>query len=434
MKVLWFTNTPSLGAQYLNTTVLGGGWIESLEEWLTKTTNLELGVVFKWNEALLSPFAIEKTKYYPIFNPEPGGRFKRILRRWQHKIENGENNQKYLSIIQEFKPDLIHIFGTENDFGLIIPETSIPCIIHIQGNLTVYDHKWFSGLSLLDVFRYSGKLKLLKGLGLLHEYVRYGKEAEREQEIFRGCHFFMGRTDWDRRIALSLSPGSKYFHCEEMLRKEFYAHQWDPGSFNEKGSYTILTTIRKNIYKGLETVLECKKILQKNVPGLKVQWRIAGITHEDEVAYLTEKIYKEKFADYNIQLLGPLPVDQLIEEMLKADLFIHPSHIDNSPNSVCEAMILGMPIIATYAGGIPSLLADKKEGLLVQDGDPYALCGAIIELNNDKQFATSLGSNARMRALSRNNDEKIVNSVMRVYDHVIDATARISTGKSYTQN
>lgn len=434
MKVLWFTNTPSLGAQHLNTTVVGRAWIESLEEWLTKTANLELGVVFKWNDARLSPFTIEKTKYFPVFKPEPRGRFERILGRWQHKIENGENNQKYLNIIQEFKPDLIHIFGTEEDFGLIIPETSIPCIIHIQGNLTVYNHKWFSGLSLLNVLRYSSKMKLLRGLGLLHEYVRYGKEAEREQKIFRSCHFFMGRTEWDKRITLSLSPGSKYFHCEEMLRKEFYSHQWTSDSVNNNGC-TILTTIRKNIYKGLETILECKKILQKNSPGLKVQWKIAGIAHEDEVAYLTERIYKEKFADYNIQLLGPLSVNQLIEEMLRADLFIHPSHIDNSPNSVCEAMALGMPIIATYAGGIPSLLADKTEGLLVQDGDPYALCGAIIELNNDKEFATRLGENARTRALSRNNAQKIVNSVMRIYEHVIDVAAKIvSTGKSYTQN
>ena len=92
--------------------------------------------------------------------------------------------------------------------------------------------------------------------------------------------------------------------------------------------------------------------------------------------------------------------------MLNANLYVHPSHIENSSNSICEAMLLGMPIIATYAGGTPSILGDKNEGLLVQDGDPYAL-------------AKSLGSKARVKSFIRNDKEKIVKDVINIYASIL---------------
>ena len=104
--------------------------------------------------------------------------------------------------------------------------------------------------------------------------------------------------------------------------------------------------------------------------------KLPVLRKQDEISYLVERKYKTRFTDYNIELLGPLLENELINELLTADLFVHASHIENSPNSVCEAMLLGMPVIATYAGGTPSILSDKNEGLLVQDGDPYALAGS----------------------------------------------------------
>jgi glycosyltransferase involved in cell wall biosynthesis len=82
-------------------------------------------------------------------------------------------------------------------------------------------------------------------------------------------------------------------------------------------------------------------------------------------------------------------------------------------------MLLGMPIIATYAGGIPSILGNKNEGLLFQDGDPYSLAGAIIELIEDVDYANDLAKNARQRALQRHDPEKIVNDLLQIYSSII---------------
>src|SRR5215469_186346 len=416
MRVLWFTNTPSLGASYLQAKIVIGGWIESLETEITKMPGIDLGIVFKWSQPGTSSFTSGQTKYYPVFLPTPQGRFKKISKRWSHRADSEKSLRQYLDIINEFNPDVIHIFGTESDFGLIISKVSISCIIYIQGNLVVSNHKWFSGISYTDVLKYSKKSMMLKGQGFLHDYFFYRNEAEREKEIFQNCRLFMGRTDWDKYLTLALSPGSKYFHCEEIMRKQFYDQHWMQGSSLD---YTIVSTIRNNIYKGLETILECKKILQTSLPGCNIKWKIAGLKSEEEIAYLTERKHREKFINNDIHLMGPLQVDKLIDEMLKADLFVHPSHIDNSPNSVCEAMMLGMPVIATYAGGTPSLIQNKKEGLLVQDGDPYALAGAVVELVNNKKYAMELGANARSRALARHDKECIVQNVLTIYNSII---------------
>jgi len=413
MKVLWFANTPSLGANYLNVKGIGGGWIESLETELNIIPNIKLGVVFKWNKpGVAKIFNIGNTQYFPVSICIPQGRIKKLLNRWSHKIENEENIPQYLEIIRQFAPDIIHIFGSESDFGLIIRKTSVPCIIHIQGNLNVYNHKWFNGISQIDVLRYSKKKLLFMGYGLVHNYFVMKKEARRERKIFKDCQFFMGRTDWDRRITLALSGNSKYFHCDEMMRKPFYQHRWEQKKTKD---YIIFTTIRNNIYKGLETIFECMNLLQKRRKELNIVWKIAGISPNDEISNLIERKFNLTFLNLGIQLLGPLQESKLLIEMLGADLFVHPSHIDNSPNSVCEAMLLGMPIISSNAGGIPSLMNDKKEGLLVQNGDPFALTGAIMELIDDRNLACSFGVNARIKAIDRHKPEKIVNNLLQIY-------------------
>ena len=417
MRVLWFTTSPSLASEYLNYRNVGCSWIQSLENELTKVKGIQLGIAFGWNgDSNQEPFKVNDTCYFPIPKKKVRGKMRKLIFRWSPKVSFDENVEEYISIINQFGPDIIHIFGTENDFGMLVPKIRIPCVIHIQGSVVVYNHKWYSGLTKTDVLRHSNKFRLLKGHGLFHSHSLFKKEAKREQTIFENCQFFMGRTDWDRRLCFVLSPQAKYFHCEEMLREQFYLHQWKPKLSHE---YTILSTIRGNIYKGLETVFESKKIIQQSLPKSIVKWKVAGIHDGDEIAYLIERKYKDKFRNNDIDLLGPLQTNELIAEMLKADLFIHPSHIDNSPNSICEAMMLGMPIITTYAGGIPSLIVNKKEGLMVQDGDPYSLAGAIIELINDRTYASNLGINARSIALLRHDKEKIIRDILKIYDSII---------------
>ena len=98
------------------------------------------------------------------------------------------------------------------------------------------------------------------------------------------------------------------------------------------------------------------------------------------------------------------------------------SHIENSPNNLCEAMILGMPCLATSAGGTSSILKDKEEGIIIQDGDPWVMAGAILELYRNSKMALEYGEKARITALKRHDKETIVNNLIQTYEIIIKET------------
>jgi glycosyltransferase involved in cell wall biosynthesis len=421
MKVLWFTNSPSLAAVHLNLPVTGLGWIKSLEAGLIKNESIELAVAFKHGEEKLEKITTEKTIYYAMPQQRKKGivaRAKGFIARHRNVLDDAGLINYCTEVINDFKPDIINIFGTEYGFGLICDKTDVPVVIHIQGNLTVYERKWFSaGISKWDIIKNSGINDLFKANSILHDYKReYKNAALREQVFFRNCKYFMGRTDWDRRLTAALSSGgARYFHCEEALREDFFVKTWQKETRGEK---VFLSTIQAKTYKGLETILETA-ILLKRINKFPFKWQVAGIPADDLIVKIFERKIGKKFSDYNIVLRGRLTAAELIEAQLDADIFIHPSHIDNSPNSVCEAMLLGMPVIATFTGGTGSLLKDNEEGILLQDGDPYAMAGAVMELANDPARAARLGKAARERALRRHNPDTIVKELIGIYSQIV---------------
>jgi glycosyltransferase involved in cell wall biosynthesis len=370
MRVLWFTNTPSLAGDFLQVNSKGGGWISSLEQQVAKVNTIQLGVAFHHNLEEINHFEIKGTTYYCLPKYEIKGKFNKWRKRWMHQLEPESVISDYVKVIEEFKPDLIHVFGTEQAFGLITEHVKIPVIIQIQGNLNVILKKWFSGINKYQLIRYSDLSLLIHAYSLWHEYLLFKKKAVREQIIFRNCRFFIGRTEWDKKIIKTFSENGMYFHCDELMREQFYQNKWTP---KESDNIIFISTLNSSIYKGLEVVLQVASELKLRL-GQKFEWRIVGITQEDEIVRITEKSALKKFDENNVIFLGPLDSGSLINNLLNSNCYIHPSHIENSANSICEAMLLGMPIIATFAGGTPSILIDKQEGVLVQDGDPYVFC------------------------------------------------------------
>ena len=124
--------------------------------------------------------------------------------------------------------------------------------------------------------------------------------------------------------------------------------------------------------------------------------------------------------DNNIVFHGRIDAETLSELLCKSDIYVHVSHIENSPNSVCEAMMVGMPVIASYAGGTASLLEHEKEGILCQDGDPYVLAGAIIDFKQHPDKALQYASAARKRAMSRHDKESIVKELLDGYAKILE--------------
>jgi glycosyltransferase involved in cell wall biosynthesis len=241
------------------------------------------------------------------------------------------------------------------------------------------------------------------------------KSASREQKYIELHKNIIGRTDWDRRITSILSPGRSYFHNDEVLRDSFYEKQWRPK--RDLDLVIIHSTIGSNYFKGLESILLASYLLTKY--GLKHQWKVAGVVKNDLIVKISKKYLNIPSIDRSIIYLGNISELDLVENLLNSHIYVMPSHIENSPNNLCEAMILGMPCISTNAGGSSSLITDKVDGLLIQNGDPWSMAGAIVEFCEDFDKAIDYGKKARIRALQRHSKEKIVRDLLEIYKNCL---------------
>ena len=417
MRILWFTGTPSLAATKLNSYTTMTGWITSLEKQISGVKEIDLGIAFPYRFDKPESFKINNTSYYSFPFWKEKGKIMGLWDRWTHVIEPGNEIKYYLQVIEDFKPDLIHIFGSERSFGNIINHIKIPVVLQIQGSLSVCTMKYFSGFSAFESIIYSHKKSFLLGYSTWHQYYTFKKRAIREQQFMRNFKFIIGRTEWDKCISRIIAPESKYFHCDEILRDQFYENQWSKFQNNK---FIIFSTLSGSTYKGFETVLMTANLL-KSLNRFDFEWHVAGIEGTHEIISIIERARKLKFSGNNVVFAGLMNADELAAGLLASDCYVHPSHIENSSNGVCEALLMGVPVIATYAGGTPSIIQNGVDGLLVQDGDPYFLAGTILELHNYPERSVLFSRNARKKAISRHNQSAVLENILIIYKSIINS-------------
>jgi glycosyltransferase involved in cell wall biosynthesis len=417
MKVLWFSNTTALGDDYINksSTLKGtGGWMYALN--VEMQNEVELFLAFHYPHKIKN-FKYQKTNYYPIYT---GNMIvENLKKRFLGKVYDQDFLESYLNIVDRIKPDIIHIHGTENSFLCILDKVNIPIVISIQGNLSVIHHKYRAGFSdaLINKRNEDTTIKsiLFGKMSFLKSYKRMKRMAKVEFKHLKFAQNIIGRTGWDKRVTRVLAPNSTYYEVNELLRSDFYCNEWD--NLYNSGKILVFTTNGNSYYKGFETL--CHALYLLNNLGLEVEWKVAGIAENSLINKITKKQLKENYPKFGLTLLGSVEQNELIKNMQEAHLYVMPSHIENSPNNLCEAMILGMPSIATYAGGTGTILKDRENGILIQDGDPWVMAGAIIELINDSKVALKYAKNAREKALKRHDKATIVSELIETYSKII---------------
>jgi glycosyltransferase involved in cell wall biosynthesis len=94
---------------------------------------------------------------------------------------------------------------------------------------------------------------------------------------------------------------------------------------------------------------------------------------------------------------GQVPKDEVPHTLQQGDIFLNTTRVDNTPVSVLEAMACGLCIVSTNVGGIPYMLEDEYDALLVPGDDPTAMAKAVQRLLTEDGLAERLSSNARRK-------------------------------------
>ncbi len=416
MRILYLMYTQHNSLTETDNLKIGLPWVETLLGELAKHESLTIGLALPFNNNVIQKIQKDDLSIFGLPNPVNKNTFSKVYRRVTCTFSKTKIITSLLQVISDFKPDIIQIFGSENFLGLIIKLQSKPVVIHIQGYASVCASKWFTGFSKWEQVRYTGLKDLILFRGSFREFFCFRKKASTEEVILRNCKYFMGRTNFDRRISALISPGSHYFHCEEILRKEFFEKHWD---FKLQNEIQCISILKGTTYKGIDVLIKAVLILKK-YSNLSCKFKICGVSEDERIVKMIKMKFKKELIPGDVEYLGKLTADELVKQLCSSNFYIHPSYVENSPNSICEAMVLGMPIIAVNAGGISSLMKDEVEGILVQEGEPYSLAGAIVSLTKDYEKAKQLGHNARIRALKRHNPNDIINNLLNVYNAIIN--------------
>lgn len=391
----------------------GGHWINQLLKYVSTAEDMELGVVtafpglkeMEFREDGIDYFVLSQPRRYPLFGMRP------------------EDLEKCCAVVEHYKPDVIHIHGSERFYGLIKKRACVqtPTLVSVQGLLGPYSSSrqdFFGALSLRQIFSSIRLLEVPARSGLFWQYIDTLRGASREAEILTAVEGFLGRTAWDRAHTQIANPGARYFHVGEILRDSFYQHRW---RLEDCERHTLLYTNAGHPRRGIENLLAAVAHLRHEFPDIRL--RLAGVVRpRSGYGRFMRRTIRRLGLEEQVEFLGHLDEQAMIRELKRAHVFTIASYIENSPNSLAEAMTLGMPCVASFVGGIPDMVRDNETGLLFPVSDVPLLADKIRRVFADDGLAERLGSNARAVAIERHDPA-------RVKGELLDAYQRFSVGE-----
>ncbi len=429
MKVLWLCNImlPFIADSLGKSTLVKEGWLSGLAARFIKTgddSGVELAICFPTTD--LKSFGAKDGDliYKGISN---GIEYYAFYEDTLHPEIYDANLEKSLNeIIKAAKPDLVHIFGTE------FPHTLAMCrafdrperiLVGIQGVMTPYAKAYMAGLpkSVQDkkTFR-----DWLKKDSLREQEDKFFKRAENEKEALKLVGHVTGRTDFDKEWTSKLAPQARYHFMNETLRENFYTNEWDISKierhsiFVSQGNYPI---------KGIHEALEVLPRLIEKYPDTKMYVAGDKITANKT---LKDKIKISAYGKYirgllskyhleeQVEFVGAIDSKKMCSMYLKTHVFLCPSVIENSPNSVGEAMLVGEPVVAANVGGIHNLLVDSKEGRLYQYGDKEVMASAILNIFDNDELALEYSRAAKEHAGVTHNPATNFNRLLEIYNEI----------------
>lgn len=414
LSILWLCNLPlpqiaeSIGMEKS----CFGGWLDGLAKALD-FEKIDLGVCFFSSE-------IKKTQ---IGNSE-GLRYFALP-----SSEMDETRQSLLSeVLTVSQPDVIHVFGTEyahsNSMVKLCKKLGLlnKVLVTIQGLVSVYAKHYTSGIPTFWKYYITARDFVYGNTGIYSAQRDLYLRGKAEEETLQIAENVSGRTNWDRACVYHINPNAKHFFCNEILRGTFYEHQWNLERcerhriFLSQGNYPI---------KGLHFVLRALPLILKHYPDTKVYIGgsdVVNITGNWKVSLLRGsygRYLKHLIRKYGLQnhiiFLGLLDENSMCNNFLKSHVFVLPSTIENSPNSLGEAMMLGVPSVASDVGGVMDMLTHNEEGFVYQHDAPYMLAYYVMQVFENDDLAQRFSVRARLKAGITHNKQINAETMIKIY-------------------
>lgn len=418
MKVLWVTNSilPEL-AQAMNMKPKPfEGWLIQLADRLIEK-NIKLYIATAQKNMGTMVHKTTKAEYFLLETKKGKGVYDPSL------------ESQWVDVITNVEPDAVHIQGSEHAHGLALVKKfpTLNYVLSIQGLISAYAWYYRAGLTSKEIRKNLTFRNLWKRDSIFDEERSFHDRGKKiEKEYFKRIGHFIGRTEWDKTRSYYLNTKGRYHFCNEILRENFYGSTtWD---IKTKKDYSIFLSQGNYPIKGLHQAIKAVALLKKDFPTIKLRFAGSNILLENQGIkgrlklkgygkYLRKLIQELQVADH-IEYLGVLNQEEMLQSYLDSHVFVCPSSIENSPNSLAEAQILGVPCVASYVGGIPEMVVPGSTGLLYRFEEVEQLAQHLRRIFNDDNLAGILSENGRAEALKRHDREEITKNTIGIYTEI----------------
>lgn len=411
MKILWITNIlfPDIAKAMKQKVPVTGGWMySSAKSLLDYDESVELTVATFTDSKDLTKEKINGITYYCL--PHKGMPIK--------YYRDFEAN--WLKIQNEINPDIVHIHGSEFSHGLAYINAcgKKHVLVSIQGLVGAYARYSLGSISQSNLWR-SLTISDIKSLNLLPlEKQKMLERGKMEAEYFKRLNHVIGRTSWDKTHVLALNSVINYHFCNETLRSSFYNKKWNIAKCEP---HTIFLSQAAKPIKGIHMVIKALPLVLRRYPNTKVYVAghdfVSGWRRSTYGKYILKLMRK-----YNVLssfvFTGVLNEEEICERYLNSHVFVCPSAIENSPNSVGEAQLLGVPCIASYVGGTPDMVENNKTGLLYRFEEYEMLAECISKIFGDNELANTLSKNEQIAASKRHSVSNNSKTLFNIYNKI----------------
>jgi len=385
MKVLWLAPFP----HPLETNGHPVPWVGALADLLSQRPEIEL-TILNWTHRIAEPVdEFDRNGIHFIYLRTPTVRHD-ILTLYQRRIRI---MRAYLRA-HCHRYDLLHLHGSELQLPAMTAGLPVPMLLSVQGIVSQYPR------FVPDPF------SILKGLWTMAGFY--------ERRYLPAVPNFSCRTDWDKTVTARLSPKATIYHNWEALRPEFFAaadHLAPVPTPRPQALFVGGNQVMKGFKEMLIAFNEVHQIVD-------MQLVIVGRVAPADVMAVARQHGLTHLGPENVACRPFLDAAGLAALMRESFCLLHPSYIDNSPNSVCEAQLVGLPVVAANVGGVGSLITEGQTGLFC-DRDPATLARQVLRLHHDPALHRRIARQAQALARQRHAPATIVQRTLDIYRAIV---------------
>lgn len=399
MRILWVTNIPfayhndMLGKH--DTKVTGGAWLNAAYNSSVESKENVLSIVTSSNVNQIKRGTNDGNDFYLL----PGGG----MHVFDYTDKKNIENCKY--VLNESKPDLVVLWGTESKLSYLFSELSTaPVLVYIQGLVsTIYRH-YCDGIpsnyiTLVDFVNYIKKTSRIN---------IYKEQSFLEQKILKKAGGVVVENDWCEDQCRCINPELTIYRNKLPIREDAFQAKWEIDKIER---HSIFTNAGSYPIKGHHVLFQAVAQVKKVFPDVKVY--VPGPKYLDNATFLTKRSSFIKFIKHiidsndmreNIIFTGPLGGDEMISRIQKCNVYVMPSIVENHSASLIEAMVVGAPCISSLVGGVGTLIENMKDGIIYNSLDVESLAGNIIRVFKDDELAKRLAKGTSRIRKERKSD------------------------------